>query len=108
MILYISSIVDEINIPQDKVTTLYEDNQGALLMANSRQPTKWTRHMATKHFALQQWCDLDLFTLHRINTSENESDMITKTLQRTFLYRHMEYFMGKHIPEYVKHHPLQT
>ena len=64
--------------------------------------------MATKHFALQQWCDLDLLTLKRINTADNESDLMTKNLARTLFYRHTEYFMGNIIPEYVKDHQLHT
>mmetsp|Transcript_28602 Transcript_28602/g.27508 ORF Transcript_28602/g.27508 Transcript_28602/m.27508 type:complete len:193 (-) Transcript_28602:158-736(-) len=52
IILYIRSILDGINITQDSATTLYKDNQGFLLMVNSGQPTKRTRHMDTKHFAL--------------------------------------------------------
>ena len=47
IILYIRSILDDINVRQESATTLYEDNQGALLMANSGQPTKRTRHMDT-------------------------------------------------------------
>ncbi len=34
-ILYIRSILDEINVPQDEATTLFIDNNGALLMANA-------------------------------------------------------------------------
>ena len=39
-ILYIRSILDEINVPQDKATTLFIDNNGALLMAYAQQPTR--------------------------------------------------------------------
>ena len=73
-------------------------------MANSGQPTKRTRHMETKHFALQTWVDRDLLTLKRIGTADNESDLMTKNLGRTLFYRHMEYIMGKVLPEYVTAH----
>ena len=73
-------------------------------MANSGQPTKRTRHMDTKHFALQTWVERDLLTLKRIGTSDNESDLMTKNLGRTLFYRHMEYIMGKVQPEYVTAH----
>ena len=71
-------------------------------MANTGQPTKQTRHMDTKNFALQQWVELDLIKLKIINTADNESDLMTKNLGRTLFYRHMEYLMGKIIPEYVR------
>ena len=48
VILYIRSILDEINILQDKVTTLYENIQGALLMPTQiNQPNvqdTWTQN----------------------------------------------------------------
>ena len=94
--------MDDIGIKQDEATTLFEDNQGALLMANSRQPTKRTRHMDTKHFAIQDWVENDLLTLKSISTSDNESDLLTKNLGRTLLYRHKDYLMGNIIPEYAQ------
>ena len=54
-ILYVRSILEQLGIPQNAATTLYEDKQGALLMANQQQPTKRTRHMDIKHFVLQDW-----------------------------------------------------
>ena len=101
-ILYVRSILDEIGLPQDEATVLYEDNQGALLMANLQQPTKRTRHMDIRNFALQEWVQSDLLKLIRIDTSDNWSDVMTKATARTLFYRHMNYIMGKIVPEYVK------
>ena len=102
VILYIRSILEDIGVPQEKATTLYEDNQGALLMANSGQPTKRTRHMDVKYFAIQNWIENDLLVLARIDTSDNESDTMTKNVGRTLFYRHQDYLMGEIIPEYAK------
>ena len=60
--------------------------------------------MDTKHFALQNWVDLDLLTLRRINTADNESDPMTKNLEKTLFYRHREYIMGEISPEFVNTH----
>ena len=62
-ILYIRSILDDINIPQEEATTLFIDNNGALLMANAQQPTRRTRHMDIKHFALTDWVERDLLIM---------------------------------------------
>ena len=77
-ILYIWYILDEINIPQDEATTLFIDNNGALLMANAQQPTRHTRHMDIKYFALTDWVERDLLIMKRINTTDNYSDSMTK------------------------------
>ena len=108
IILYIRSILQDIGIEQNVATTLYEDNQGALLMANSGQPTKRTRHMDTKHFAIQDWVDRDILVLQRISTHDNESDTMTKNVGRTLFYRHNDYIMGKQIPDYVKTRSIST
>ena len=60
-ILHVRSILHEIGVEQHHATTLFEDNQGAILMANAQQPTKRTRHMAIKAFAIQEWCIPFLF-----------------------------------------------
>ena len=57
--------------------------------------------MDTKKFAIQDWVDTDLLVLKRISTHDNESDTLTKNVGRTIFYRHNEYLMGKHIPNYV-------
>ena len=38
-ILYLRSLLEEIGIPHEAATILYEDNQGALLMVNAQCPT---------------------------------------------------------------------
>jgi hypothetical protein len=102
-ILYIRSILDQIGLPQQNATVLFEDNQGALLMANAQQPTKRTRHIDIKHFAIQDWVKEDLLQLRRIDTSDNYADVMTKATGRILYYRHNNYILGKIVPLYVKH-----
>jgi hypothetical protein len=42
VILYVRLILDEIGLPQNEATTLFIDNNGALMMANVQQPTRRT------------------------------------------------------------------
>jgi hypothetical protein len=102
-ILYIRSIMSEIGLEQYEATTLYEDNQGALLMAQAGKPTKRTRHVDLKVFALQDWVEHDLLSVERINTADNPSDAFTKALGRTLFYRHTDFMMGKVVPQYALH-----
>lgn len=101
MILYVRSILEQVGMPQYEATILYEDNQGALLMAQAGKPTKKTRHVEIKHFTIQQWTELDLILLKHIRTSLNASDAMTKSVPRTLYYRHMDFIMGRKIPEYL-------
>lgn len=101
-ICYVRSILDEINIPQTDATTLFIDNQGALLMADAQQPTKRTRHIDIKHFKIQEWVEQDIIAMKKINTHDNRSDAMTKALNGTLFYRHMDRIMGRIIPSYVR------
>ena len=72
-------------------------------MTSAQQPIKRTRHIDIKNFVLQDWCEIDIIAMKRINTRDNCSDTLTKTTPQTLFYRHMEYILGKIIPEYVKY-----
>jgi hypothetical protein len=100
-ILYVRSILDEINLPQEQSTTLFIDNNGALMMGNAQQPTRRTRHIDLKKFALLDWIQHDLLIMKRISTSDNSSDGLTKQTARQLFYRHFDYILGKCIPHYV-------
>ncbi len=101
-ILHLRTILQEIGLHQEEATILFEDNQGALLMANAQRPTKRTRHMDIKHFIVQDWVAEDLLCLERIPTADNFSDAMTKAQGTTLFHRHMNYIMGKVVPEYAR------
>jgi hypothetical protein len=90
MILFLRSIMWDLGIPQQAASILYEDNDVATAMANAQKPTTRTRHMDIRFFALSDWVERDLILLERIHTSINESDPLTKTLERTLFYRHVD------------------
>jgi hypothetical protein len=100
-ILYVRTILEEIEIEQKDATTLYIDNNGALNMANQQQLTRNTRHMELKQFTVQQWVERDLLYLQRISTEKNYSDALTKQLGRTKFYNHFDYIMGHLRPTYA-------
>ena len=97
MSLYLRSILWDLGVPQDAATILYEDNDGATAMANAGKPTPRTRHIDIKYYAIQEWVERDLLVLHRVDTSVNTADHLTKPLSRILFYRHRDFYMG-HVP----------
>ena len=85
-ILYLQTIMDEIGLPQHHATVMYEDNQGAVLMAQAGQPTKRTKHIDTRYYAIQSWVERDLLQLRRIVTSDKSADALTKATARNLFY----------------------
>ena len=100
--LYLRSIFDDIGIPQHEATVILEDNTGALIMVNAKQPTRRTKHMDVWHFALQDWVEEDLVLLEQIGTTNNSADSFTKALPRTLFYKHCDVIMGRIPPPYYK------
>ena len=99
--LYIRSILDDLGISQDDATILYEDNKGAIAMANSGRPTKRTKHIDTRYFALQSWVEQDLLLLKSIPTNDNSSDAMTKNTPRLLFNRHTDFILGRTRPDYA-------
>jgi hypothetical protein len=97
MILFVRSVLWDLNIPQEAATLLYEDNDGCTAMGNAQKPTPRTRHIDIKYFSLCEWVERDLILLDRIDTSINISDHLTKSLQTLLFHRHADFLLG-HIP----------
>jgi hypothetical protein len=97
MILYVRSILWDLNIPQEAATLLYEDNDGCTTMGNAQKPTSRTCHIDIKFFTLCDWVERNLMILDRIDTSINMADHLTKALQPTLFHQHANFLLG-HIP----------
>jgi hypothetical protein len=64
MLLYICSIVWDLNVPQEAASKLYDTNScTATAMANAQKPTKRTQHMDIHYNVLCEWVKQDLVIL---------------------------------------------
>ena len=99
--LYFRSILNDLGIEQQQATVIYEDNEGVILMANAGKPTKRTRNVDIKFFAIQSWVEQDLLRFKHISTSDNSSDALTKNVPRILFNRHNDFILGRTVPDYV-------
>jgi hypothetical protein len=95
LILYIRSVLTELEQTSMPATPLYEDNQAALLMSQASQPTRQTRHIDIRHFALLNWVETDVLRLVSIATASNPADLFTKQLPRILFTRHLDNISGR-------------
>ena len=107
IILCVCSILNELRMNTDEATDMFIDNAGAHLMGNSHKPTKQTRHLATKHFALLEWTDWDLIVLKLISAHDDNSDALTKALGKQLFNHHKVALMGYKPPQ-CDTHPTQS
>jgi hypothetical protein len=104
MALYLRSILDELSVSQQFATVIYEDNRGALLMASAAQPTKQSRHIDIREYALLDWVERDLIALEDVASGLNASDILTKQTGPLLFARHVDNLTGRLPPPYVLLH----
>jgi hypothetical protein len=97
MILFVRSILWDLNISQEAAAVLYEDNDACTAMGNAQKPTTRTRHIDIKYFSICEWIERDLMLLECIDTSINMSDHLTKGLSRALFHCHADFLLG-HVP----------
>jgi hypothetical protein len=103
--LYLRSILYEIGVEQTLPTIIYEDNNGARLMTNAQQPTRRTRHVELKQFAVLRWVEDEQIIFGDIGTAHNISDSLTKQTGRIKFYQHHDILMGPIRPAYTREQP---
>ena len=69
-------------------------------MTQNQKSTKNTHHVDLRQFAVVDWVAQDLLLIKKINTHDNSSDTLTKSLGRTLFYRHTDTIMGNRRPTY--------
>jgi hypothetical protein len=97
IILFIQSVLWDLQVPQEAATVLFEDNGRGTAMGNAQKPTTCTRHMDIKYFSLYEWVKHNRMILEQIDTLINVSNHMTKGLQTILFHRHADFILG-HIP----------
>jgi hypothetical protein len=97
-ILYIRSLLKEMGFLPPTSTPLLVDNRGALFMVESQAPTKRTRHVDIRYFALLQWQQQKQLMVIAVPTADNISDSMTKATGRIKFHQHIDIYMGRTRP----------
>ena len=71
MLLYVCSILWDLNVPQEAASWLYKDNNACTAMANAQRPTSHTQHMDIWCHVLCEWVEHNLIVLERVDTTIN-------------------------------------
>jgi hypothetical protein len=93
--LYLRSVLAELGHPQEYATVIFEDNRAAVLISQASHPTRQTRHIDIREFALLDWNDRGLIILESLDTSKNASDMLTKQCPKVLYACHYDLTSGK-------------
>ena len=103
MALYMRSLLTDLGITQSSPTQLLIDNTGAVFMVDAQAPTRRTRHVDIRYFALLEWSASGQLKAEAIPTDVNISDSLTKATGRIKFHQHADLNMGRTLPSYVQH-----
>ena len=101
LVLYVRMVLSDFGIQQSYTTTISEDNKGCLQMTQTLKPTKRTRHVETKYFAILNCVQTDQLRVAKVDTSNHANDVLTKNTGRLLFHRHNATLMGKQQPQYI-------
>jgi hypothetical protein len=73
---------------------VFEDNSGALIMAQEHKARPRTKHIAVKYHHFRQYVERGEITVHPIGTEEQCADMLTKPLNQEKFRKHRKLIMG--------------
>mmetsp|Transcript_12630 Transcript_12630/g.36754 ORF Transcript_12630/g.36754 Transcript_12630/m.36754 type:complete len:1246 (+) Transcript_12630:2039-5776(+) len=93
--LYLRSVLDELEVPQQFATIIFEDNRGARMLSEAAQPTRNSRHIDIRTLATQDWVEKDLIALTDVPSHHNAGDTFTKQNGPLLFVRHVDVTMGR-------------
>ena len=99
---YIINCLNDISVPQQNATHMYDDNNAAENMANNRKPVGRSRHIDIQYYVLQEWVQRGIFILKWVYTNYNIADTLTRILVKILNYRHNDELVGYNGPKYWK------
>lgn len=77
---FLSSLLSEINIVLKQPIPIYEDNLGAVVIANKGNFSKNSKHIEVHNHFVNESVNNGLINVIKISSDENEADILTKSL----------------------------
>ncbi len=101
-VLYLRKLLSELGMPQMSATTLFEDNQPCIQIANNPGTSARTKHIALRYHAVRERVANGEVKLVYVPTEDQVADLLTKSVGRVILQRLRPVLMGHQVPLQVR------
>ena len=81
--IYLRKLLADMEFPQEETTVVYEDNQGAIKLANSNGVNQRTKHIDEKYHYVKDMVEKKEIKLEYLSTSEMLADCLTKAIGKS-------------------------
>jgi hypothetical protein len=79
--IYLRQLLEDLFLPQDQPTIIYEDNQGAIKLASNPMHHRRTKHIAVRYHHIRHHVERGTVKLVYISTAEQVADSLTKGVE---------------------------
>ena len=90
---YLRSIVAFLQQPEDNPTEIFEDNQGTIDLVGNPVHHRRTKHVEVKYHYIRDAQEKGRVIVHKVHTSLNHADILTKATDATTFARHVGMIM---------------
>ena len=97
-VLYLRKLLSELGMPQMSATTVFEDNQPCIQIANNPGTSARTKHIALRYHAVRERVANGEVKLVYVPTEDQVADLLTKSVGRVILQRLRPVLMGHQVP----------
>jgi len=81
-IVWIRSMLHELGLTQEEPTTIWEDNNSCIAMANNPDLQDRSKHVDVKYHYVREQVGKNVIKFERVNTKEQVADTLTKALEK--------------------------
>jgi hypothetical protein len=93
-VTYLRQLLKELQLAQEEPTTIYEDNQGAIALANNPIHHARTKHIDVKYHFIREQVQLGSVKLQYVPTADQVADLLTKPLGKPKFIRFRTILLG--------------
>jgi len=87
--VWLRNLLEDMGCLSVEPTVLYEDNNSCIAQTENPLHYKRTKHIDVYYHYTRQMMEEGLVVLHKIDTTEQVADMLTKPLGKTLFRKHM-------------------
>jgi hypothetical protein len=89
-VLWLRSLLTEIDLDQRGPTTMLQDNQGTIAFSKNPRVHKRTKHIDVKHHMVREHIEEGVIIVQYVESRFNKADLMTKALAKSLFTFHKE------------------
>jgi hypothetical protein len=97
-VVHARKLAGELGFPQLTPTKIYEDNQGALALADKMHLRNRSKHIGLRFCFVQRLKELGIISGEYIPSVDQHSDIGTKFVSENVFEHHTPYLLGEVVP----------